>query len=135
VLDVSHSVGVDWPPSRFPNWTEAIEEAARQWSECVEAPKRVLPILLRDEWTVFREGTEAPLEHLAAGDDRRMCEALLTLHAIADEACAGLGVALDRAGGRGVSIAPAAANCSRERDRWLESTRTSSCAAQGPHTA
>lgn len=30
-----------------------------------------------------------------------MCEALLTLHTIADEACAGLFVALDRSDGRG----------------------------------
>lgn len=30
-----------------------------------------------------------------------MCEALLTLHAIADEACAGLGMALDRYDGKG----------------------------------
>ena len=47
------------------------------------------------EWSVFRERLEAPLERLAAGRDDRGCEALLTLHAIADEACAGLGVALD----------------------------------------
>ena len=31
-----------------------------------------------------------------------MCEALLTLHAIADEACAGLGVALDASDGNGL---------------------------------
>ena len=31
----------------------------------------------------------------------RMCEALLTLHAIADEACAGLGAALDGTSGKG----------------------------------
>jgi hypothetical protein len=36
-----------------------------------------------------------PIEELALGRERRMCEALLTLHAIADEACASLGVALD----------------------------------------
>ena len=36
-----------------------------------------------------------------SGKDWRMCEALLTLHAIADEACAGLGVALDRSDGKG----------------------------------
>jgi len=35
------------------------------------------------------------------GHDRRLLEALLTLHAIADEACAGVGVALDSSGGRG----------------------------------
>src|SRR5271154_6846520 len=40
-----------------------------------------------------------PLEQLAKGRDRRMCEALLTLHAMADEACAGLGVALDTSDG------------------------------------
>jgi len=35
-----------------------------------------------------------PLEKLSAGADWDVCAALLTLHAIADEACAGLGVAL-----------------------------------------
>jgi hypothetical protein len=93
--------GVEWPPSRFRSWTEAIEEAARHWSECVEDPERVLPTLLREEWAVFRQRAEIPLEYLAEGHDWRMCEALLTLHAIADEACAGLGVAPDRADGRG----------------------------------
>jgi hypothetical protein len=33
--------------------------------------------------------------HLAEARDWRLCEALLTLHAIADDACAGLGAALD----------------------------------------
>src|SRR5260370_34391463 len=41
------------------------------------------------------------LEHLAEGHDWRMCEALLTLHAIADEGCAGLGIARDRSDGKG----------------------------------
>src|SRR5499427_729976 len=50
---------------------------------------------------VFRERAETPLEDLAEGRDWRMCEALLTLHAIADEACAGLGMALDRSDGKG----------------------------------
>jgi len=93
--------GVDWPPSRFRNWTEAIEEAARRWSEWVEDPQRVLPILLRESWSVLRERAEMPLECLAEGHDWRLCEALLTLHAIADEACAGLGIALDRSDGSG----------------------------------
>jgi hypothetical protein len=35
-----------------------------------------------------------PLEELSTGADWDLCAALLTLHAIADEACAGLGVAL-----------------------------------------
>ena len=40
-----------------------------------------------------------PLEHLTHGLDWRVCVALLTLHAMADEACAGLGVALDTSDG------------------------------------
>src|SRR5262249_43558749 len=47
----------------------------------------------------FRERAEMPLELLSEGHDSRMCEAVLTLHAIADEACAGLGMALDRPDG------------------------------------
>jgi hypothetical protein len=54
-----------------------------------------VPDFLAEEWGIFRERAESPLERLAQGDDRRLCVALLTLHAIADEACAGLGVALD----------------------------------------
>jgi hypothetical protein len=54
-----------------------------------------MPELLVEEWSLFRERAETPLAQLAIGRDSRMCEALLTLHAIADEACAGLGVALD----------------------------------------
>jgi hypothetical protein len=93
--------GVKWPPARFPNWSEAVEEASRQWSVWVENLRGPVPDLLAEEWRIFREGAQLPLEELAEGRDWRMCEALLTLHAIADEACAGLGVALDRSDGRG----------------------------------
>jgi hypothetical protein len=64
------------------------------------------------------------LEHLAEGHDWRMCEALLTLHAIADEACAGLGVALDRSDGKGCVY--------RARGRELLA-RTGSLARIGSH--
>jgi hypothetical protein len=60
-----------------------------------------MPDLLAEEWSVFLERADMPLEQLAQGQDWRMCEALLTLHAIADEACAGLGVALDSSEGEG----------------------------------
>jgi hypothetical protein len=55
----------------------------------------VLPELVAAEWSIFRERLELPLDELASGRDDRVWVALLTLHAIADEACAGLGVALD----------------------------------------
>src|SRR5258708_6924898 len=93
--------GVEWPPRRFPSWSGAVEEAGRQWSVWVEDQHGPIPHLLAEEWSVFRERDGMPLEHLAEGRDWRTCEALLTLHAIADEACAGLGVALDGSGGKG----------------------------------
>src|SRR5262249_32933140 len=45
------------------------------------------------------ERLETPLEEVTQGRDWRLCQALLTLHAIADEACAGLSVAFDYGGG------------------------------------
>jgi hypothetical protein len=93
--------GLDWPPSRISGWAEAVEEAASQWSVWVEDRKAPFPQLLAEEWQAFRERAERSLEDLAEGRDWRMCEALLTLHAIADEACAGLGAVLDGAGRKG----------------------------------
>jgi hypothetical protein len=89
----------EWPPGRVPNWGQAVEDAGRRWSAWVENRHGAMPDLLAEEWMAFRERIEMPLEHLAQGRDWRMCEALLTLHAIADEACAGLGVALDSSDG------------------------------------
>ena len=93
--------GVDWPPSRIPDWSNAVEEAGQQWSLWVENRKAAFPDLVTEEWLAFRERLEMPLEDLASGHDWRICEALLTLHAIADEACAGIGAALDGTGRKG----------------------------------
>ena len=93
--------GMEWPPNRFPNWSDAVVQAGRQWSVWIEDRHGTVPDILAEEWSVFRDRAAMPLEHLAEGHDWRMCEALLTLHAIADEACAGLGIALDRSDGKG----------------------------------
>src|SRR5262249_30056345 len=60
----------------------------------VEGDGTKLPGLVAEEWAVVREGWAATLEELATGRAWRICQALLTLHAIADEACAGTGVAV-----------------------------------------
>jgi len=85
----------EWPPRHFDDWPRAVTEAARGWSAWAEDRTRPLPDLVAAEFAVVREGADVPLEHVAIEPDHRLCEALLTLHAIADEACAGLGVALD----------------------------------------
>ena len=94
-----------WPPDRLPNWAEAVEEAGRDWSGWVENGQgAAVPDLLGQEWRIFREHIEMPLEDLADGRNWRMCEALLTLHAIADEACAGLGIPLGRSDAKGMRL-------------------------------
>src|SRR5215467_12878658 len=92
---------VEWPPRRFLAWSDAVVETARQWSAWIESRVGPAPDLLVEEWSVFKERAGMRIELLADGHDWRMCEALLTLHAVADEACAGLGVALDRSDGKG----------------------------------
>ena len=93
--------GMEWPPRRFfSSWSDAVDEASRQWSVWVEDQKSAFAGLLAEEWSLSRERAGMPLEDLAEGCDWRMCEALLTIHAIADVACAGLGLALDRSDGK-----------------------------------
>jgi hypothetical protein len=99
---LSPPAGVQWPPDRFANWPDAVQVAAREWSVWVQERDGALPNLVAEEWGVVRERSSVALEQLARGQDWRMCEALLTLHAIADEACAGLFVALDRSDGQGL---------------------------------
>jgi hypothetical protein len=93
--------GAQWPPGRFAHWSEAVEDAGRQWSAWAEDHSRTFPRLLADEWHVFRSGVTTPMEDLAEARDWRLCESVFTLLAISDEACAGLGVALDRSDGQG----------------------------------
>src|SRR5262249_13076686 len=91
-------------------WARRVADTARQWSGRIETRNDAIPNLLADEWRAFRDRADNPLEELAQGRDRRLSQALLTLHAIADEACAGLEVAL----------APCAANGGSSRARGRE---------------
>ena len=74
---------------------------AREWCDAVEHPGVSVPELVTEEWRVLCDGVDTPVGHLIEGGDWRLCEALLTLHAVADEACAGLAVAVDTSDGQG----------------------------------
>ena len=93
--------GLSWPPRHIPDWADAVADAGRRWSAWIEEKTSTMPDLVAAEWDVIREAAGSPLEDLADASDWRVCEALLTLHAIADEACAGTGVALTASDGRG----------------------------------
>ena len=98
---LSPPAGSNWPPADVSDWPDAVIGAARQWCAWVEDRNRALPRLLAQEWGILRARTGIPLSQLAEARDWRVCEALLTLHAIADEACAGLGIALDASSAAG----------------------------------
>ena len=98
---LSPPVDNPWPPTRIPGWADAVADAGRRWSAWAEDRHGPLPELVPQEWEVLLDGADAPLADLVEAREWRVCEALLTLHAIADEACAGLGVALDAANGGG----------------------------------
>ena len=99
---LSPPAGTTWPPASFPEWPDVVTSVARQWSAWIENKDLAIPGLLAREWEVLRARAGAPLSDVTEARDWRLCEALLTLHAISDEACAGLGVALDAAGADGV---------------------------------
>jgi hypothetical protein len=84
-----------WQEHRLSGWSAAVERAARQWSSRVEEGSGAIPDFLASAWQVWREHIGTSLEQLAEGGDWHGSDALLTLHAVADEACGGLGVALD----------------------------------------
>jgi hypothetical protein len=92
---------LDWPPRRWGDQAQAVNQAGCRWAVRAEDRAGSMPDLVAEEWQVLRQGEEVPLEDLTAGRHPRLCEALLTLHAIADEACAGLGAALDSSNGQG----------------------------------
>jgi hypothetical protein len=90
-----------WPPAGTAEWSDAVVDAGRAWSAWVEDRHGPMPSLLAEEWRVALRRSDLPLADLAEGRDWRVVTALLSLHAIADEACAGLGSATERADGRG----------------------------------
>src|SRR5215469_12765921 len=91
---VSPPEGASWPPPEMPDWHHAVADASVGWCAWVEGDGTKLPGLVAEEWAVVRDRSETTLDELGTGRAWRTCQALITLHAIADEACAGTGVAV-----------------------------------------
>src|SRR5262249_56002958 len=82
---LSPSSGLEWPPARFPNWSEAVEEVGRQWSLWVEDRQGPLPRLLAGGWSGLRGQNEMPLGHLAQGHQYALFEGVSAPHTIGAE--------------------------------------------------
>lgn len=86
---VSPPAGRHWPPT--PGWAEAVQEAGRRWAAGPPAASSAPPDPVLANWRVLTQARDLPLDALSRGERWDVCVAALTLHALADEAGAGLG--------------------------------------------
>src|SRR5262252_9565160 len=80
---LSPPAGSTWPPAGFADWPDAVIHAASRWAAWAEDQNGAIPGLLAREWEVVRTRAGIPLDDLTEAREWRLCEALLTLHAIA----------------------------------------------------
>ncbi len=85
---VSPPSGEVWPPTNA--WTNKVDEAAREWVVRLARGETRLPELVGESWHRLSLARDLPLEDLATGNAWEVCAAILTLHAVADEALADL---------------------------------------------
>jgi hypothetical protein len=114
-----------WPPIPPERWSALVTDAARAWRASIDDGRRSLPPQLAERWEWLLGEIDTPLEQLALGHAWPLSQTLLTLHAIADEACAIL---------FGLTDGDAGTSCSyRARSRELLA-RTGTLARIDPHT-
>lgn len=80
--------GARWPPHS--DWNVRVRHAAEEWRETAADPAQSAPPEVAKYWRVVLERRDTPLSVLRRGEDGPLLRALLTLHAMADEACRGL---------------------------------------------
>lgn len=88
LLVVSPPPGELWPPT--PGWAASVRDAGRRWAATLDGSPPDVPAILAESWQVLTEAREVPLPQLTRGERWDVCRALLTLHALADEACGDL---------------------------------------------
>lgn len=86
---------------------EARDEA-REWWRWLDGDRPGPPPRLACWWTLIQEAAGVEVDGLSCGREWPLVEALLAVHAVADEACAGLGVAATAPPGPGCRFRAAA---------------------------
>jgi hypothetical protein len=113
-----------WPPIPPEQWSALVSDAARAWRASIDEGSGSLPPQLAEQWGQLLRDMDRPVEELAQGQAWPLCQTLLTLHAIADEACAVL---------FGLTDGDAGTSCGyRARSRELLA-RTGTLARIDPH--
>jgi hypothetical protein len=87
---VSPLPGRRWPPR--PDWNDRVRQAGRAWREAA-AVNREPPPAVREEGEIVTRHRDVPLAAVRSGECPEVVQSLLTLHAMADEACSGLAAA------------------------------------------
>jgi hypothetical protein len=85
---VAPPAGAGWPP--LPDWGGHVRSAGQAWRSALGKPGSRLPELLSQYWGVVTQNRDTPLAAVRSGDAWQLTTALLGLHAMADEACAGV---------------------------------------------
>lgn len=85
---ISPPAGHHWPGEG--GWAEQVRSSGRAWRARAGDVDPALPEPVRRLWEVVLRGRDTPLEALRDGAAWELCRALLTLHAMADEACVAL---------------------------------------------
>jgi hypothetical protein len=84
-LAVAPPPGRRWPPTA--DWNQRIEEAGRDWAAAAAA-NAAAPVAVQVHWDALTPFKDRPIPPLVEAWE--LWAALLTLHAMADQACAGL---------------------------------------------
>lgn len=85
---VSPPPGSHWPP--VPGWEHLVAKSGEEWRDTAGGCGSNIPEAVAKYWDVVAEHLDPPLSAVRSGDERELYEALLTLHAMSDEACRGL---------------------------------------------
>lgn len=88
---VSPPAGAAWPPHTEPPYRQVVDDAAAAWRSMMDRGVAGAPEVVRRLLATVQEHSDATISDVAEGRPWELCEALLMLHAIADEAAAGCG--------------------------------------------
>lgn len=85
----------DWPPSLNEHWADEINNEGETWRQTEFDNGGVFSEKLEKIFSMLIICEELPIHEIGDQDCWELCKAILELHALADAACAGIGLPLD----------------------------------------